>query len=269
MFESTARRLIEAHFVEGLRPRQFERLQSHMGACRSCRDYYDRIFGFEAAYDGGKAEIERIGAQVFAVLELDAPQQSWLGAMESRFARIFAVALPSAAAAAVLIAIFATHQRGGGFAERGGPALQSSPQILGSCFLDRAGRPVDAQELTRPGESAAAVCKRGGRLKLGYRDAPRGEGLLVFARGTETRKLYPREPDATAVTLEGPTGPAPLPGSFAIPDDAPPGTAVEIVAYFGPEDALRQVDERIRSGEVPGSFAVTGAKVDRLHYRLE
>lgn len=269
MFESTARRLIDNHFVEGLRPSAFARLQSHMSACTSCRSYYDRLFGFEAAYDGGKGEVDRIGAQVFAALDLETEPEGLFTRVPARFRAWFTYGMPVAAAAAVLIAVVSTQNRTDDFAARGGPATQAHPQIVGSCFVAENGVPTAAQTLASPGDAIPA-CPRGGRLKLAYRGATEDDRLVVVAvRPASSSLIYPRVEDTGPLALTGATGPVMLPGSFEIPPDAPAGT-VEIIGYFGPANGLKPIEEAVRVGRDLASIPKQeNVKIDRVLYRLE
>ena len=269
MFESTARRLIDNHFVEGLRPDAFARLQSHMADCTSCRGYYDRLFGFEASYDGGKGEVDRIGAQVFAALDLEAEPAGLFTQMPSRLRAWFTYAMPVAAAAAVLIAVVGTQNRSGEFTARGGPVTEAHPQIVGSCFVSENGVPSGARELAAPGDVIPA-CPRGGRLKLAYRGATGDERLVVATvRPGSSTLIYPRAEDSGPIPLTGATGPVMLPGSFEISPDAPAGL-VEIVGFFGPADGLKPIEDAIRAGRDAASVSkAESVKVDRVQYRLE
>lgn len=266
MDDATAQQLIEAHFVEGLKPRVYARLQDHLTDCRSCRGYYDRLFGFEAAYDGGRAEIERIGEQIFARLDLADARPGFL----ARIAEFFGTPvnlMPVAAAACVLVFAFATGERQAPFTARGSGAFVSQPQLLGACFLDKGGVPAASRELARAGE-APPSCPRGGRIKLAYRGAQVGDRLVVIARGLETRILYPRDPMGGPLPLVAAAEPAPLPGSFAIPADAPAGP-VEIVGFFGPAPALLRVERAVSAGRDPDAGEGDEIRTDRLTYRLE
>jgi hypothetical protein len=271
MLESRAKRLIESHFVEGLRPNAFARLQTHLSGCRSCRTYYDRLFGFEAAYDGGKGEVDRIGAQVFAALNLSEPEPiAFLAAIPARIQSWFALAMPLTVAAGVLIAVFATQNRANDFTARGGNVAiaVAHPQILGLCFSVENGEPKATRELGSPGESIPS-CPRAGRLKLAYRGATSGQRLVVAAVRDGTPSLvYPRDSDRGPMSLSAASGPVWLPGSFAISPEAASGT-VEVVGYFGPESLVRPIEDALRSGRNPEGVPQESVTVDRILYRLE
>jgi hypothetical protein len=268
MHETTARKMIESHFVDGLRPPAFSKLQEHLSGCRNCRAYYDRLFGFEAAYDGGKGEVDRIGAQVFAALNLvEEPPVGIAAAIGSRVQSWFAYAIPAAAAAAVLFGVFATQSREPEFSAKGGPIAQLVPQIIGTCFVLKNGIPDAPRELSA--SEAATTCPRGGHLKLGYRGTTEGAHVAVIAHGQTSTVLYPGPNDPNPMPVLATGDAAWLPRSFAIPNDAPSGV-VEISAYFGRAEAIQAVTEAARNGRDPAAAGGGGiTHVDRIRYRLE
>jgi hypothetical protein len=206
---------------------------------------------------------------VFAALNLaEAPPLGFVGSLQSRFGAWFSYAIPAAAAAGVLIAVFATQNRDAGLQARGSVvAAGVHPQILGVCFAVRNGNPESPRELASPTE-AAPTCPRGGRLKLAYRGANAGERLVVVARGQTTTMIYPRMGDSGPLELTASTSPVWLPGSFAIPSDAAAGK-VEILGYFGTENAVRTIEQALRIGQTPEMVNANATRVDRVQYRLE
>ncbi|MGC4117444.1 MAG: hypothetical protein QM765_23365 [Myxococcales bacterium] len=267
MNERKARALIERHFAEALPPAEFKKLREHLSACQGCKAHYDKLFAFEARFDGGKAEVERIGEAVFAAME---PQKK--GLLDGVFA--FTWPFPrmiAAGAAALVVALVLVPQivrRGPGpspiaadsdFAERGANAT-FGPSLLATCFRDVDGKIESMQPL---GVEPAPACPRGGRIAFAYRDARVSDQLAVLAqRGREVTVLVWPTP------LEAGPGKRPMQGSFVIDADAPEGE-VKLVAVFGQGLDAKKLVAALEEGREAGAAAGENALVRVLPYRLE
>jgi len=225
--------------------------------CESCRAHYDTLFGFEAGYDGGKAEVERIGEAVFAKLGAE-EKRGWKGV----FAFTWPFPTVAVGLAAVLAVVVLVRNSGDDFAPRGGPSLVG-PELLATCFVDRGQGPEVVQSLTEV--QPYPVCPRGGRIALAYRGARDGDSIAVFAvRGNEASQLIPAEgQSAPRLTSGGET--RLLAGSLAIAQEASEGE-VKLVALFGPSPSLQQL-QSLLAAEAGGSE--DGVVMRQVAYRLE
>ncbi|MFN7135656.1 MAG: hypothetical protein ACK4N5_26525, partial [Myxococcales bacterium] len=269
-----ARALIDRHFVETLPRETLEPLLAHLRGCGECRAYYDRLFGFEAQVDGGKAEAERIGAQLFSTLEQPVKKSFF------SFRRL-APAFTAVAVAGVagIIVVNGNHEPGmgpesiivvngatGELAERGGPpaALDSQVELQAVCFADHGHGPESPVELGA--ERPFQACPRGGRIALAYRRAQEGDRLVVFsARGRDVTQLLPAAGEAPTL-LQPDEGTRPIPGSFVIAQDAEPGE-VALVAFVGKSLDPAKLKEALEQGAALQD--AQALRVQRLTYRLD
>jgi hypothetical protein len=265
MNDKKARALIEAHFVAPLPLSKLRKLDAHLYACSGCKSYYDRLFGFEAAYDSGKGEAERIGANLFERIDWElAPKKAGVFAFTWPFPTV--AALGMAALTLAVVKFLPNGSPEGEFAVRGGPTVKgiAVPELDAVCFVDRGNGPEEKRDL-KPGATPPS-CPRGGRLVLAYRSARAGDSLVVFAiRDKDATQLVPAS--GVAVISPGP-GPNPLPGSFEIAPDAPAGE-VSLVAVFAPELDPDKLRAALAAGEDVGVAAGAEAVVERLTYRLD
>ena len=257
MNHTKAQSLVEAHFAEALPAAKFRKLKEHLDGCGGCKAYYDRLFGFEAAYDGGKGEADRIGQALFAQLDEEArPARAGIFAFTWPFPTVAAFAIAAAA-------LFVVYKPGptaeDEFASRGGPRVTATPVLAAVCFVDNGKGPEDKHDLK---EGERASCPRGGRLVLAYRQARPGDSLVVFAvRGKEPTPLV-----APTALTPGP-GTTALPGSFSFAADAEAGE-VTLVAVFAKSLDAERVKAALAAGEDPLKAAGEGSFVQRLSYEL-
>ena len=257
MNEKKARALIERHFTDPLPAAQFKQLWAHVTSCAGCKAHYDRLFAFEARLDGGKSEVERIGASLFAELE---PPKQGLFELFGLTWTLPRTAMAAAGLAALLAVVVVGPQlRRDDFAERGGVAF--GPELLATCFRDVGGKLEGVQALEPAGKAPA--CPRGGRLAFAYRNARDGDRLAIFAqRATEVSPLV------APSDLERGSEKRPLAGSFAIDADAPEGE-VKLVAVFGKSLDTVRLQQALKSNQDLQVAAGKDAVVRTLAYRLE
>lgn len=266
MNERKARALIDQHFVESLSPRKRRKLQEHLSACEGCRAYYDRLMAFEQAADGGKAEVERIGVELFDKLEARDRKPLFAGGFA--FTWPFPTVIAGAAAALALMVMVPRSAPEDRFAARGGPSTQLSeePELLAACFMDHGKGPESTRNLTA--SAPFPSCPRGGRMALAYRRARPGDRLVVLAvHDGAPSPLVPASGQG-GLALEPGAGTSPLRGSFAIEPDAPAGE-VSLVAVFGPRVDAARLQAALSAGEDLRSAAGDDGVVMRLGYRLE
>lgn len=267
MNERKAKALIEAHFVEPLPSGKFAKLWKHVQGCSPCKAHYDKLFAFEARFDGGKGEVERIGGSLFAALD---PKPAGLFAGAFAFTWPFPRMIAVGAAALVLAVLVGPRLVGrpsslpgstDEFATRGGPEF--GPDLLASCFKDVSGRLEGVQALDGTVRVPSPVCPRGGRLVFAYRNAREGDQLAVFAqRGAEIEVLVP------ATDVRAGDSKKVLPGSFAILADAPEGE-VRLIAVFGPALDGARLQAALVGGQDARAAAGERAVVRSVAYRLD
>ncbi|MGI5862978.1 MAG: zf-HC2 domain-containing protein [Myxococcales bacterium] len=266
MNERKARALIDQHFVESLSPRKQRKLREHLSSCEGCRAYYDRLMAFEEAADGGKAEVERIGVELFDKLEASERKPLFAGGLA--FTWPFPTVIAGAAAALALMVLVPRSAPEDRFLARGGPSAQVSeaPELLAVCFEERGKGPESPRDLTP--SAPFPSCPRGGRVALAYRRARPGDRLVVLAiRDGEPSVLVPASGQG-GQALEPGVGTNPLRGSFAIEPDAPAGE-VSLVAVFGREVDAARLQAAAQAGEDLRRSAGDDSVVTRLGYRLE
>jgi hypothetical protein len=240
--------LVDAHFAGSISPARERELRSHLPACATCRDYYERHLLLSALDPQAKKPQDRLGLGLGVA---PAPKPSKVAP--------FAMALCAAAALLIAFVPFRTNQ-GGEFLARGSGA--NDPKLL-SYRIERG----------QVAKSLGDVMRAADELAFAYANPGAYERLMVFAVD-EHRHIYWYHPEWTnqaddphAIHIERGGEVREIPAAVSHTFD---GTHLTLFAVFTNEDlSVRKVEQMVlRSKSVDDPLPVNGV-VKKMHLTVE
>jgi hypothetical protein len=247
----SGRSLVEAHFAGDIAPTREREMRTHLPACDSCREYYDRHLLFSALDPTAKKAQTRLAVGLGLAA---APRPS----------RAAPFAVLAFAAAALLLAILPLRGRPADeFASRGSATTALEPKLLAY----RIERGHVAQTLGHG-------MKRSDELAFAYANPGAYERLMIFAVD-EHRHVFWYHPEWTSQS-DDPHAIAIAPGAEvreipAAVSHAFDGTELTLFAIFSNEDlTVRKVEQLVqRSKSIDDPLPLKDAVVQRVHLSVE
>jgi hypothetical protein len=243
--------LVEAHFAGNIAPASERKLRTHLPACESCRDYYDRHLLVAALDPAARKPQDRIGVG----LGLQAAKKP---------TRAAPYAMVLCAAAVLLLMVIPLRGRlTDEFAPRGSSATALEPKLLAY----RIEKGQVAQTLGRG-------MKRNDELAFAYANPGAYERLMIFAVD-EHRHVYWYHPEWTsqaddphAISIAPGAEVREIPAAVSHSFD---GTELTLFAIFSNEDlTVRRVEQLVqRSKSIDDPLPLKNAVVERVHLSVE
>ena len=244
--------LVDAHFAGSITPARERELRSHLPACETCRDYYERHLLLSALDPEARRPQDRLGTGLgFA----PAPKPSK--------AVPFAMALCAAAALLLAVVPFKGNRPDGsdGFFARGS-ASAADPKLL-SYRIERGQLP----------KSLGHAMRTADELAFAYANPGAYEKLMVFAVD-EHRHVYWYHPewssqadDPHAISIAPGAEVREIPAAVSHSFD---GSDLTLYAIFSNEDlSVRKVEQMVqRSKSLDEPLPVKGV-VKKMHLTVE